>query len=268
MSAAAHLSSCIYLGEVVHQRARTRRHRLRYRVFSLLLDLDEIETLDRRLRLFSRNRFNLFGFYDRDFADGAAAPLRERIMAELQRAGIECAGGAIRLLCYPRVFGYVFNPLSVYFCHAPDGRLAAILYEVSNTFGERHSYLIPVVGDGTGTVRQACAKRLYVSPFFTVEGEYRFRVTPPGARPGPNVAIGIDYRDAEGQRLYAAFRGERRPLTDRALLSFAIRLPLLTLKVVAGIHWEALKMWLKGIPLVKRPAPPTEAVSVVRPAVH
>lgn len=258
------LNSGLYVGDVVHQRVKPKRHRLRYRVFSLLLDLDEVDALAGQLRLFSRNRFNLYGFYDRDHGDGANTPLRRRIEAQLATAGVDCAGGAIHVLCYPRILGYVFNPLSVYFCHRADGGLAAIVYEVSNTFGQRHSYIIPVAGEGARPIRQVCEKRLYVSPFFTVEGEYRFRVVPPGQQPAGRVAIGIDYRDAEGSRLYASFRGERRELTDRTLLAYALRLPLLTVKVIAAIHWEALKLWLKGLPLVRRPSPPSEPVSVVR----
>ncbi len=147
------LASCLYVGEVVHQRVRPSRHRLRYRVFSALLDLDELPQLDRRLRLFGHNRLNIFSFLDRDHGDGTGAPLRPWVEHHLERAGIELAGGAIRLLCYPRLFGYVFNPLSVYFCHRADGALAAMIYEVNNTFGERHSYLIPV--DGVDAVRPA-----------------------------------------------------------------------------------------------------------------
>ncbi|MCU0837484.1 MAG: DUF1365 family protein [Rhodospirillales bacterium] len=256
--------SGLYIGDVVHQRVKPRRHRLRYRVLSLLLDLDDIDAAAGRLRLFSRNRFNLYSFYDRDHGNGAGAPIRERVIATLSAAGIDVADGSVQVLCYPRVLGYVFNPLSVYFCRRRDGVLAAILYEVSNTFGERHSYLIPV-GDGSGKIiRQSCAKRLYVSPFFAVDGEYRFRVKAPSTD-GERVAIGIDYRDDEGTRLYASFQGKRRPLNDRTLLVYAVRLPLLTFKVIAGIHWEALKLWLKGIPLVRRPSPPPEPVSIVHP---
>ncbi len=259
--------SCLYVGDVIHQRIRPRRHRLRYRVLSLLIDLDDIDRIAQRLRLFSRNRFNLYSFHDRDHGDGSDLPIRERIVAILSSAGIDVADGSIQVLCYPRVFGYVFNPLSVYFCHRRDGALAAILYEVSNTFGDRHSYLIPVSETSGKVVRQSCAKRLYVSPFFAVDGHYRFRVVAPSATGGKHVAVSIDYRDEEGTRLYASFRGERRTLTDQTLFLYAVRLPLLTLKVIGGIHWEALKLWLKGIPLVHRPPPPPESVSIVHPTV-
>src|SRR5262249_48726005 len=130
--------SAIYAGTVMHQRLRPRRHRLRYRVFSLLLDLDELDEVAARLRLLSRNRFNLFSFFDRDHGDGRREPLRMQIERRLAAAAIAPDGGAIRLLAMPRVLGYVFNPLSVYFCYRRTGVLAAVVYEVNNTFGERH----------------------------------------------------------------------------------------------------------------------------------
>jgi DUF1365 family protein len=253
-------SAALYVGEVIHQRLATRRHRLRYHVFSLLLDVDEIDALSRALRLFSRNRFNAFSFYDEDFGDGSRQPIAERVRAVFEQGGIETKDCRIHLLCYPRVFGYVFNPLSVYFCYRGDGSLSAILYEVTNTFHQRHSYLIPVAATANGVITQACAKRLYVSPFFPVDGEYRFRIVPPGER----VLIAINYRGGDHLRLHAAFRGERRPLSDATLVRYGLRLPLLTWKVIGGIHWEAFKLWVKGVPLIGRPAPPAEPVSVVR----
>ena len=138
------LRSTLYAGTVMHRRVRPRAHRLRYRVFWMLLDLDEIAALPHILRLFSHNRFNAVSFFDNDHGDGSGRPLRAQVEEHLQAAGIAPDGGPIRLLCMPRVFGYGFNPLSVYFCYQRDGSLAAMLYEVHNTFGERHSYLIPV----------------------------------------------------------------------------------------------------------------------------
>ena len=137
-------ASALYFGTVVHARFRPKRHDLRYRVFAMLLDLDELEALGRTSRLFSHNRFNLFSFLDRDHGPGDGQPLRQWITGVLVDAGIDIGRGAIRVLCYPRILGYVFNPLSIYFCHRPDGSLAAVLYEVNNTFGQRHSYLLPV----------------------------------------------------------------------------------------------------------------------------
>ena len=251
-------ASCLYVGAVVHKRLKPRTHHLTYRVFSLLLDLDDLPALGRSLRVFSHNRFNLLSFFDRDHGPGDGTCLRSWVERQLAPAGIGLDGGPIRLLCYPRVLGYVFNPLSIYFCHRSDGRLAAILYQVNNTFGERHSYLIPVDPDEDGVLRHRCRKRLYVSPFIPMEAMYHFRIRPPGDR----LAVSIRETDAEGPLLYAATTGKRRPLTDRELLAAFIRFPLMTLKVIGGIHWEALRLWRKGVPLVPRPAPPERPVTI------
>ncbi len=250
--------SALYVGQVAHARARPRRHRLSYRLYSMLFDLDELPALSRRLRLFGHNRFALLSFHDRDHGDGSATPLRAQIDARLAEAGI-AAGGRIAVLCYPRVLGTAFNPLSTFFCHRPDGRLAAILYEVNNTFGQRHSYLIPVDSDAV-PVRQSCAKAFYVSPFMAMDLRYDFTVRPPAAE----VSITVRGSDAEGTVITANFAGTRRDLSDAALLGAFLRHPLLTLKVLGGIHWEALKLLAKGLRLLPRPAPPAHAVTVVR----
>lgn len=253
-------ASCLYAGQVVHRRIRPRRHRFRYRVFSFFLDLDEVDDLGARLRLFSHNGRGLTGFFDRDHGSGGAGLLRSWVEELLARAGILLDGGPIRLLCYPRVLGYVFNPLSVYYCYRAGGRLAAILYEVNNTFGERHCYLIPVKSGGAGPIRQACPKRFYVSPFIEVAGNYAFRLSPPGER----LSVAICQRDAQGDLLQASFVGRRLPLDDSTILRCVLGSPLMTLKVMGGIHWEAARLWLKGIPLMRRPGPPCEPVTIVR----
>lgn len=251
-------ASALYAGEVMHVRLKPRRHRLAYRLFSLLLDLDEIAGLDARLRLFSRNRFNVFSFHDRDYADPEAGPLKAQVERLLADAGLEPDGGAIRLLTLPRLFGYAFNPLSVYFCYRRDGSLIALLYEVNNTFGQRHSYLIPVRAGEVAPLRQKAEKRFYVSPFMDMGLTYSFRITPPGEA----LRIAILASDAEGPVLSAVQTATRRPLNDRQLLRVMLSYPLLTLKVIAGIHWEALWIWAKGIGLRPRPDAPDTPVSI------
>jgi len=251
--------SALYAGEVMHQRIRPRRHRLCYRVFFMFLDLDELPELDRRLSVFSYNRFNLFSFFDKDHGSGDGGPLRRWVERHLAEAGIDLAGGAIRMLCFPRMLGYVFNPLTVYFCYRPNEDLAAILYEVSNTFGERHTYLVPVEADGARVLSHRCDKEFYVSPFNAVEGAYSFRVEPPAG----SVTVVINQSNTDGPLLHAALRAKRVPLTQPALLSAFFRYPLLTLKVIGGIHWEALRLWGKGLRLVDRPRPPARPVTVV-----
>ena len=253
--------SALYEGKVMHHRLRPRRHRLAYRVFWLLLDFDEIDALSRKILFFSRNRFNIFSFHDADYGVDSTEPLRAQVERQMSAAGIDCIGGSIRLLTMPRILGYAFNPLSVYFCHNRSGTLAAILYEVNNTFGERHSYLIPVSDGGAGAIRQQCPKQFYVSPFMDMAMDYVFHVVPPRER----VVVSISGSDADGPLITAALSARRTELCDAALARAFVLYPLLTLKVVAGIHWEALLMWIKGLRLRKRPSPPAHPVTIAHP---
>jgi DUF1365 family protein len=250
------VTSGLYAGEVLHHRLRPRAHRLRYRIFMLLLDLDDLPGLFGRLRLLRSGRFGLISFDPADHGDRSATPLKLQIERRLAEAGLE-GGGPIRLLCMPRILGYGFNPLSLFFCHRPDGALSAILYEVTNTFHERHSYLIPVSDRAGGPIRQQAPKRLYVSPFMDMDLIYRFTVRPPLDAVG--VAVGV--HDADGLMLSTSFTGRRRPLTDAALLAAWLGHPLLTVKVMLGIHWEALKLLLKGVGYRGRPPMPAAEVT-------
>ena len=256
------LQSAIYEGPVVHERVRPRRHRLRYSVFSLLLDLDELPELDRRFRLFGYNRWAPLSFRDRDHGPTTGEALRSWVEGHLSDAGIEPDGGAIRLLCYPRMFGYAFNPLSVYFCYRQDGSLKDILYEVRNTHNERHTYVIPVTGTERAVIRQTCAKAMYVSPFIAMDAQYHFRIV----APCDQVNIVIREEDADGLLLAASFQGRARPITERALARILVRFPLMTVKIVAGIHWEACRLLLKGLPMFRHePAAGPNQSTVVRP---
>lgn len=253
------LASALYVGQVMHQRLRPRRHRLSYRSYQLLLDVDELPELARRLRGFSLDRFNLFSLHARDYGDGSGRDLRAQVEARLREAGLP-VGGAIRLLTMPRLLGHGFNPISVWFCHAPDGGpLQALIYEVNNTFGQRHSYLIPVADAAAPIIDQGCDKQLYVSPFNGMAMRYRFRVAPPGAA----VSVGVSVHDEQGAVLNARLDGQRRALSDAALLRVFFSHPLLTLKVVGAIHWEALRLWLKRVPLSDRPAAPARDLTIV-----
>jgi DUF1365 family protein len=254
------LSSCLYTGTVMHRRFKPRAHRLNYRVFWTLLDLDELPRLSARLRFFSAEGFNLFGFRNADHGDGSSRPLRQQVEADLAAAGLSLDGGAIRLLCMPRILGFVFNPISVYYCYDRSGVLKALLYQVHNTFGQRHSYLIPVEGEAGKPLEQRCLKAFYVSPFMDMDIAYLFRVQPPDKR----VALTIEGSDAQGPVLIASLAGERRALTDGTLLRAFLSFPLMTLKVVAGIHWEALLLWIKGMRL--RPRPPAPSPITIVPS--
>ncbi|WP_297103406.1 DUF1365 domain-containing protein [uncultured Devosia sp.] len=227
------LNSAIYVGHVVHQRHRPKKHYLRYRVFSLLIDLDELPLLN-RLKWFGHNRRALFSFRDADHGDDL--PLREWVNQKLAGEGLGPAG-RVRLLCYPRILGYVFNPLTVWFCDDASGRPLATIYEVHNTFRERHSYVLPA------SAEQAADKAFYVSPFIDMNCRYKFRLTPPGDK----VRIAINETQDDQPLLYAAFTGDRQELTDAKLIRLFVTHPLMTLKVTASIHFEALRLIAKGI---------------------
>ena len=241
--------SALYPGTVVHTRLRPVRHRLRYNVVSALIDLDELPVLNRRFKLFGHNRLAPVSFHDADHGPGDGTPLRPWVKHTLEEAGL-FADGPIRVLCYLRIWGFVFNPLSVYFCHRHDGRLTALIYEVHNTFGERHTYVLPADADGAATLEQTCAKSFYVSPFVPMDCVYRFRIR----RPGNRVSVAITERDSNGPLLAAAFAGERRAFGDVTLAQLALGQPFMTLKIIAGIHWEALRLWLKGAPYFRHKA--------------
>jgi DUF1365 family protein len=252
----------------------------------LLLDLDELDAVQSRLRLLPRRALSLISFRPSDHGDRSGRALRPQIEAHLAAAGIDLDSGPIRLLTMPRILGYGFNPISVFFCHRPDGHLAAILYEVTNTFRERHSYLVAVPSpphrDGEGDreavegwkrshatddagstlIRQTAEKQLFVSPFMDMGLTYDFTVRPPGEA----VSVVVAVRRGAHPILTASFAGRRRPLTDGQLLRAFLTHPLLTWKVTWGIHWEALLGLFKGARYRVRGAPPNHPVTVGVPA--
>jgi DUF1365 family protein len=248
----------IYEGVTTHHRHAPRQHRLRYGIFMMLFDLDRLDQMDRDLKRFSHNRFNWLSFHDKDHAGGA--DLRGWADQHMRNAGLEPDGGPIQLLCMPRLAGFVFNPLSVWFLWRHTGELAAMLYEVRNTFGEQHSYLIPAAPEDAKVVDQDCEKGFFVSPFMDMDLHYHFRVLPPAEQVVVDIAV-----SQHGQPLLdARFAGQRVELTDAAIGRSLWRHPAMTLGVVFGIHWEALKIVLKGIGLRPRPAKPKAEVSYIR----
>lgn len=248
--------SCLYQGRVMHHRLRPVRHRFTYRVFSLLLDLDELDAVDRRLWLLSIERANLLSFRAADHGARDGSPLKPWVLGQLADAGIELARPSIRLLCFPRLLGYVFNPISVYFCY-DGGRIAAIVYEVKNTFGGQHVYAFRVhrAGGGDRLAVHGCVKDFYVSPFIDMDARYEFHVADPGRR----LTVVIKETERELPLLIASQSGERQPLTDRAIFGCLATDLLMTFKVFLGIHVEALRLWWKGAPLFAREAPSVSA---------
>ncbi|MDN4982273.1 DUF1365 domain-containing protein [Bradyrhizobium sp. WYCCWR 13022] len=243
-------AAALYFGDVMHARLRPMGHRFSYRVMSLLIDLDRLDEADRQSALFGVNRGALYSFHEADHGPRDGSSLRAYAERCAAAEGIDLCGGRVELLCYPRLLGYGFNPLSVYFCYGAIGALALTIYEVRNTFGEIHPYILPVkAGElSDAGLRQQQDKLFYVSPFLPMAMRYRFRVLPPSG----TVKLRILETDRDGPLLAATFNGRRRALTSRALLRSFFALPLVTLKVMAAIHWEALRLWLKGARLVPR----------------
>lgn len=248
----------LYLGNVMHARMKPKAHRFDYKVFCLLIDLDQLANANARTRLFSVGRFNLLSFRESDHgAEQKAAPvghLRKHVDTLLAPTGVDAAGGRVLLLCYPRLLGFAFNPISVYFVYDKADACVALIYEVRNTFGEMHTYVCPIEDQqlSAAGIRQERDKRFYVSPFMAQAMRYRFRILPPGER----VNVRILETDAEGPILSATFTGKRHNLTSAAVVKACVTMPLMTLKVVAGIHWEAIKLWFKGIEFYNRPPRP------------
>jgi uncharacterized protein len=249
-----HAPAALYRGQVMHARMKPKAHRFTYGVYALTIDVDRLEQADRLSRFFSVGRFNLLSFHESDHGHADQGPLASQVREAFHRAGLSMPPARLLLLCYPRVLGFTFNPIAVYFAYDARDQLVGVLYEVRNTFGEMHSYVAPVA-DGELTeagLRQTRRKLFYVSPFMDMAMTYRFRLRPPSS----DVALRILETDADGPILSASFVGKHTSLTTMAALGAFCAFPLMTLKVVSGIHWEALKLWLKGVRLVDRPAPP------------
>jgi len=247
MSAAASL----YIGRTVHERRAPFLHRFRYAVSMMLIDLDRLAELPRASRWMSLDRFNLFSFRERDHGARDGGSLRAWAQARFQAAGIDMDGARIRLLCSPRVLGFVFNPLSLYFAEDEDGHVRGVIYQVHNTFGDAHAYVAPA-GQDREVLRQGADKIFHVSPFFDVAGRYRFTLRPPGER----FKLTIFKQRETGPDFLATLLLHRRDASDGAFLRLFAAQPFSTLKTVAAIHWEALRLMLKGARYHSRPAPP------------
>lgn len=248
--AASMPDAAIYFGHVMHCRLRPFRHRFVYRVFSLFMDIDALDTLASRTLFFSHNRFNLFSLLDSDHGAQDGSPLRPWAIDLLDRNGVAIDGGRIFMLCFPRMFGYVFNPLTVYFCFDSGARLRGLIYEVRNTFGEKHPYVIALgdVSAPDALITHQQAKQFYVSPFIEMDMKYIFRLRPPGDR----LSLMIREYAPEGEVLIATLTGEKQPFRTPTLVKALFLYPLMSLKIIAAIHFEALRLWRKGAKFVSR----------------
>lgn len=241
MTTSTDTTDCLYQGHVMHMRLTPFAHKFRYRVFSLLLDVDRMAETLAPLRLLKLDRFGLMSFARRDHGYRDGSDLRPWVEEQLATKDI-APPHRIWLLSFPRILGYAFNPLAVYFCEDSDGRMSGIVYQVKNTFGDQHPYVIATTGDADGAFRHDQDKGFYVSPFIEMDQTYRFTLR----RPGQRLAVRIRQHDADGPYLIATQSGTRKPLTDAALLRLWMGHPLMTLKVISAIHWQALKLWFKG----------------------
>ena len=233
------MNSCIYNGEVTHTRFKPVRHFLKYKTFSLLIDLDEINLLDKSIGIFSHNKFNIFSFYDKDHGDRDGGNLKDWVISNLKKFQIKEKITNIKVLCYPRILGYVFNPLSIFYCYEKD-KLVAIFYEVKNTFNEQHTYIFKIKNNEE--IIQKCRKKFYVSPFMDMETFYNFKLL----NPNDKLSVFIKQTDADGTILTATQTGEKKEFSFKQLAINFIKYPLMTLKIISSIHYEALLLWKKG----------------------
>jgi len=240
-------NSCIYSGFITHRRFKPKRHFFTYKTFSLLIDLNEIENLAKKIKFFSYNKFNILSFYDADHGPRDGSSIINWAKNSLSKAKINIGSGKIKLLCYPRFFGYVFNPLSIFYCYDEDSNLKAILYEVKNTFNEQHTYVFPVPSY-SNLILHKCDKKFYVSPFMEMKTFYNFRLL----KPGKNLNVFIKQGDAKGTLLTACQVGKRIEMSSKNLFFEFSTHPLMSFKIIGAIHFEAFRLWLKGVKYVKR----------------
>ena len=240
-------NSYIYAGTVIHKRFKPKVHSFNYSVFSLLIDLSELDLMNNNLRIFSYNKFNIVSFYSKDHGPRDGSSLRNWVIENLKKNNIEIEGIQIKLLCYPRIFGYVFNPLSVFYIYNKNSELISILYEVKNTFGEQHTYIFKTKKN-ENLIQHICKKKFHVSPFIKMDCIYFFRLLKPGNR----VSVIIDLQDQEGKILFASQDGEKSELNNKNLIRSYIKHPLMSFKIIVAIHFEAFKLWSKGIKFIKK----------------
>ena len=239
-------NSIIYDGKVIHRRFKPKEHYFKYKVFSLLIDIDELEIIQKKIKIFSYNKFNIISFFDIDHGPRDGTPIKDWVIDNLKKIGINNEKIQIKLFCYPRIFGYVFNPLSIFFIYDQNSKLISILYEVKNTFGEQHTYVFKTNDDKI--ITNNCTKKFHVSPFINMECQYYFRVL----KNSEKISIIIDQKDEHGKLLYASQDGIKIDLNNKNLILSYLRHPLMTFKIIAAIHFEAFKLWIKGIKFVKK----------------
>jgi hypothetical protein len=240
------MTSSIYNGTVIHKRFKPKIHFFKYKVFSLLIDLSELDILDKKINFFSYNKFNLISFFDKDHGERDGSSLIKWVKKNLRDNQINSENISIKLLCYPRILGYVFNPLSVFYVYNNDEKLISILYEVKNTFGEQHTYIFKV--ENNNLLQHNCVKKFHVSPFIEMDCNYFFRIL----KPAEKISVIIDQYQSNEKILYASQDGKRTEFTSSELIKSYLKHPLMTFKIISAIHFEAFKLWAKGIKFIKK----------------
>ena len=241
------MTSSIYNGTVIHKRFKPKIHYFKYKVFSLLIDLSELENLSKKIKFFSYNKFNLVSFYEKDHGNRDGSSLVSWVKKNLEDNKINSEKVKIKLLCYPRILGYVFNPLSVFYIYNENEKLVSILYEVKNTFGEQHTYIFKVDSD-QNLYQHNCSKKFHVSPFIEMNCKYFFRLL----KPGEKISVIIDQYQTDEKILYASQDGQRVDFNTKELIKSYLKHPLMTFKIILAIHFEAFKLWIKGIKFIKK----------------
>ena len=240
------MNSSIYNGTVIHKRLKPKIHFFKYKVFSLLIDLSDLNYLNKKISFFSYNGFNLISFFDKDHGDRDGSSLIDWVKKNLTENNINSENIRIKLLCYPRIFGYVFNPLSVFFVYDYNENLISVLYEVKNTFGEQHTYVFKA--ENNNLLQHNCSKKFHVSPFIEMNCNYFFKIL----RPSEKISVVIDQYQLNEKILYASQDGKRVDFNSKELLKSYLKHPLMTFKIISAIHFEAFKLWIKVIKFVKK----------------
>ena len=240
------MTSSIYNGTVIHKRFKPKIHFFKYNVFSLLIDLSDLNYLNKKISFFSYNSFNLISFFDKDHGDRDGSSLIDWVKKNLIENNINSENIKIKLLCYPRIFGYVFNPLSVFFVYDYNENLISVLYEVKNTFGEQHTYVFKA--ENNNLLQHNCSKKFHVSPFIEMNCNYFFRIL----RPSEKISVVIDQYQFNEKILFASQDGKRVDFNSKELLKSYLKHPLMTFKIISAIHFEAFKLWIKGIKFIKK----------------
>jgi len=239
-------NSKIYIGKVIHKRFKPKEHYFKYNVFSLLIDLNELEQINKDIKFFSYNKFNIISFFDKDHGDRDGSSIKIWVKKNLKNIGVMTEDISIKLLCYPRIFGYVFNPLSTYFIYNKHSELISIFYEVKNTFGEQHTYIFKAQDEKT--VQNKCKKKFYVSPFIGMDCEYHFKTL----NPREQLSVVINQNDKDGKLLFASQDGISKAFNNKNLILSYLTHPLMTFKIIGAIHYEAFKLWAKRIKLIAK----------------